>query len=78
MRMWIILFVILILSTLAGLAYLTSRVAKFDILIKLTHENTKLLYFISLILVLAVFGLLCLSLNLMNADGIYRISPYEI
>ena len=67
MRMWIILFVILILSTLAGLAYLTSRVAKFDILIKLTHENQKLLYFISLILVLAVFGLLCLSLNLMNA-----------
>ena len=41
MRMWIILFVILILSTLAGLAYLTSRVAKFDILIKLTHENQK-------------------------------------
>ena len=39
MRMWIILFVILILSTLAGLAYLTSRVAKFDILIKLTHKN---------------------------------------
>lgn len=67
MRMWIILFVILILSTLAGLAYLTSRVAKFDILIKLTHENPKLLYFISLILVLAVFSLLCLSLNLMNA-----------
>lgn len=65
--MWIILFVILILSTLAGLAYLTSRIAKFDILLKLTHENTKLLYTLSLVLVLAVFGLLCLSLNLMNA-----------
>ena len=35
--MWIILFVILILSTLAGLAYLTSRVAKFDILIKIRY-----------------------------------------
>lgn len=67
MRMWIILFVILIFSTLAGLAYLTSRVAKFDILLKLTHENTKLLYTVSLVLVLAVFGVLCLGLNLMNA-----------
>lgn len=64
--MWIILFVILIFSTLAGLAYLTSRVAKFDIVIKFAHDNTKLLYAISFILVLGVFGILCLGLNLMN------------
>lgn len=67
MRMWIILFVILIFSTLAGLAYLTDRVSKFDILLKLSRKNTKLLYTINLILVLTVFAVLCLWLNLMNA-----------
>ena len=66
MRMWIIILVILIFSTLAGLTYLTNRVAKFDFIQKLSHENTKLLYSISLISILAVFGALCLSLNLMN------------
>ena len=67
MRMWIILFVILIVSTFAGLVYLTNRIAKFDFMLKLSHGNVKLLYFFSLILVLAIFGVLCLGLNLMNA-----------
>lgn len=67
MRMWIILFAILIFSTLAGFVYLTSRVAKFTFMLKIAGDNTKLLYLISLMAVLAVFGVLCLSLNLMNA-----------
>ena len=67
MRMWIILFVILIFSTLAGLAYLTSRTAKFAFMLKLADGSTKLLYLYSFIAVLAVFGVLCYSLNLMNA-----------
>lgn len=67
MRMWIILFVILIFSTLAGLAYLSSRTAKFAFMLKLAGGNTKLLYLYSLIAVLAVFGILCYCLNLMNA-----------
>ena len=65
--MWIILFVILIFSTLAGLAYLSSRTAKFAFMLKLAGGNTKLLYLYSLIAVLAVFGILCYCLNLMNA-----------
>lgn len=67
MRMWIILFAILIFSTLAGFVYLTSRVAKFTFMLKIAGDSTKLLYLISLMAVLAVFGALCLSLNLMNA-----------
>ena len=65
--MWIILFVILIFSTLAGLAYLTSRTAKFAFMLKLAGGNAKLLYLYSLVAVLAVFGILCYSFNLMNA-----------
>ncbi|MDO4161604.1 MAG: metallophosphoesterase [Pseudomonadota bacterium] len=67
MRIWFILLILVIFSTVSGLVYLTSRVAKFGFMLKLTGENTKLLYLYGLVLVLAVFGMLCLWLNMMNA-----------
>lgn len=66
MTMWYIILLVLIGSTLFGLAYLSIRFAKFAFIGKITANPTKKKFF-SLMIVLSIFLLCSLAINLMNA-----------
>ncbi len=66
MKMWLIIFAVLMTSTAAGALYLASRLYKFGASRKFTDKQI-LAYTFDFMTVAALFGVLCAALNTMNA-----------
>lgn len=66
MKMWLIIFAVLMASTAAGALYLASRLYKFGASRKFTDKRI-LAYTFDFMTVAALFGVLCAVLNTMNA-----------
>ncbi len=67
MNLWITIFIITILASLAGLVYLTWAVGQFHFIVKLSKGNRKLAVLVSFVIIVLVFGLFYITMSMTNA-----------
>lgn len=67
MLMWYIIFGLLIVFTVAGIIYISTRLVRFSFMNKLSPGHTKYRYIISFIFVAGIFSLSSFIFNLLNS-----------